>query len=223
MFLVRRSWTFPDEPAAPAVPPLPLPPCPQRLEAPLGCSWCRRVLGWPWVAPWSRQDPCPPTQPAGSKVVLPAPRGSCDEAGGWCFMLIQELVFQAWLLSAERPSSGEAGPLGGSWLPLFSLCTWLPAGGAALRAGELTTSSLWSWSTAHPPGASRCPRHSVLSPSGRKMLLVVLDGRPVPLLGGGLLLLFQSFPAFQQGAFETRQARVRVPLLPPASCVASGK
>lgn len=55
------------------------------------------------------------------------------------------------------------------------------------------------------------------------MLLAVLDGRPVPLLGGGLLLLFQSFPAFQQGAFETRQARVRVPLLPPASCVASGK
>ena len=43
-------------------------------------------------------------------------------------MLIQELVFQVWLLSAERPSLGEVGPLGGSWLPLFSMCTWLPAG-----------------------------------------------------------------------------------------------
>lgn len=32
----------------------------------------------------------------------------------WCLMFIQELVFQVWWLSAERPSLGKVGPLGRS-------------------------------------------------------------------------------------------------------------
>lgn len=103
-------------------------PCPQRPEAPLGCvveGLCRRALRCPWVAPWSEQDHCPPAS-------QPAPRWSFWDPRGLvtrpvAFMLIQELVFRCGCFQ-QRPSSGEGGPLGGSWLPLFSTCTWLPAG-----------------------------------------------------------------------------------------------
>lgn len=45
----------------------------------------------------------------------------------WCLMFIQELVFQVWRLSAERPRVGEIGHLGRRWVPPF--CLWALAQG----------------------------------------------------------------------------------------------